>query len=182
MPRLLSSIVFLFLTLILALFLLLPQYQRLRNLQIEIKVKKTEIENQENYLKHLNDLSEKLKKYQPEISKIDSTLPPRPDLPSLLHFLQKASSQNGLVFKDLGTFSIILPKKLEGPVGEMPKASPEFKEISLDFGVSGSYSALKNFLSTLEKSARLILVESLSFSVEKEETPSFKLKIKTFSY
>jgi len=184
MPRLLTSIILLFLTLIFGLFLLWPQYQKLKDLQIEIRTTENQIENQENYISHLIELSEKLKKYQLEISRINQALPSKPDLPSLFHFLQKVSSQNGLVFKGLGDFSIILPRKPEemALLEEMPKIFPEFKEISLDFELSGSYSALKNFLSTLEKSARFILVEFLSFSIEKEEIPSFELKIKTFSY
>lgn len=184
MPRLLTAIISLFLTLILVLFFLWPKYQKLREIQAEIKVKEVERKNQEDYISHLYELSEKLKEYQREILVIDSALPPRPDLPSLLNFLQKVSGQNGLIFKKLGSFSIALPKKPEVVPGlpQETKSPSEIKEISLDFEVSGSYSALKNFLSSLERSARLIKLESLSFSSEEGEITSFKLKIKTHSY
>lgn len=170
MPRLATISICLFLTLILALFLIWPKYQDLRSLRIKIKTKETERQYQEEYFSNLNKIYEELRQYETEISKIDSVLPREPSIPSLLNFLEKASTQNGLVFKELGSFSIIPPK--EGRI----------KEIYLDFSVSGSYSFFKNFLNTLEKSAKIIEVENISFSFEEGEAFSYSLKIKTHSY
>ncbi|MBZ9571757.1 type 4a pilus biogenesis protein PilO [Patescibacteria group bacterium] len=185
MPRLITAIICLFLTLILGFFIIWPKYQDLRDLKLEIKTRETELNYREEYFSDLNKISEELKKYEAELSKINDALPDDPSLPSLLNFLEKASSQNGLVFKKLGSFSTVSlkkPTRTATPSEQQPLSPSEIKETRLGFEVSGSYSALKNFLSTLEKSARLIEIETISFSFEEGEIFSFALEIKTFSY
>lgn len=163
----------LLIVLVIGVFLIWPKYQDLRTLRLEIREKGAELQYKEKHFSNLKEISEELKKYQEELSKIDSILSSDPSLPSLFDFLQKASSQNGLILKNLGSFSITTSKE-----------NPAIKEIRLDFTLSGSYFSFKNFLLTLEKSARLIEVESISFSSlgEKETSPSFNLKIKVHSY
>jgi len=159
--------------LIIGAFLVFPKYQDLRSLRLEIGRRNTELQSKEKHILNLQEVSRELEKYQLEISKVDSALPSNPSLPSLFNFLQKESSKNGLILEDIGSFSITIPED-----------NPEIKEISLNFGVSGSYSAFKSFLSALEKSSRLIEIENISFSAseEKESLPSFDLKIKVYSY
>jgi Tfp pilus assembly protein PilO len=166
------------------LFLVWPKYQRFNTLKLEIEAREIELRYIEEYFSKLNQLSQELKKYENQLSKIDLALPPDSSLTliSLVDFVQKASSQNGLVFKKLGSFSITLPKPVLTPGSHRVQPLSKIKEISLDFEVSGSYFALKNFLDTLERSAKLIEVESISFSSKKEEISTFDLKIKTFSY
>ncbi len=183
MSRLTLIIICFFFILLISLFLIWPKYQELRALKVEVEEKETEFRYLEEYFSKLDQSSQELKKYEAQLSKIDFALPSDSSLTllSLINFLQKASSQNGLVFKELNSFSIISPK----PLAETPGLrTPPFniKEIYLDFEVAGSYSALKNFLNTLEKSAKLVEVEKISFSFEEGEIFSFSLKIKTHSY
>jgi len=154
-------------------FLVWPQYQNLRRLNIEIQTKRTELQYKEEYFSNIKTISEELKKYETELSKIDSALPSGPSLPSLFNFLEKTSSQNGLIFKYVGTFSVT-------PL----EANSGIKGIYLNIAVAGSYPAFKNFLASLEKTARLIEVDNISFSTpQKAEEPfSFNLKIKAYSY
>ena len=61
--------------------------------------------------------------------------------------------------------------------------SPEIRETGTNLVVAGSYSSFKNFLSTLEKTARMIELESISFSTLEEVGPiDFNLRIKVYSY
>ncbi|MBZ9578322.1 hypothetical protein KJA14_00520 [Patescibacteria group bacterium] len=185
MSRLTLIIICFFLILLIGLFLIWPKYQNLGALKLEIEGKEIELQYLEEYFQRLDQLSQELKKYEAQLSKIDFALPSDSSLTllSLINFLQKASSQNGLVFKELGSFSIILPKPPAEASGlQESQLSSKIKEIYLGFEVAGSYSALKNFLNTLEKSAKLIEVEEVSFSFEEEEIFSFIFKIKTHSY
>lgn len=171
---------------LIGLFLIWPKYQKLSTLKLEIESKETELRYVEEYFAKLNKLSQELKEYESQLSKIDFALPSDSSstVISLINFIQRASSQNGLIVKNLKSFSISLPKS-PAPTPGSPQTQPpsRIKEISLDFETSGSYFALKNFLNALEKSAKIIEVENVSFSTkEKEETPSFDLKIKTYSY
>lgn len=149
-----------------------PKYQELRILQKKIEEKRTELQYKEEYFSDLAKISEKLKEDFESLSKIDSALPSDSDLPSLFRFLQKISSENGLILKGM-TPSLGIPVS-EGSLVE---------ENRLDILLTGSYPALKNFLSVLQKSARLIEAASVSFSAPTEgETFLFNLKIKTHSY
>jgi len=181
------------LILLIGFFLLWPKYQELTGVQAKIEGKKKELQYLQDYFSKLNQLSQKLKKYETQLSKIDFALPSDPSLTllSLVEFLQKASFQNGLIFQNLGSFSITSPKSSTTTSPRLSTTSPELlevetpsniKELYISFEVAGSYSALKNFLNTLEKSAKIIEVEDVSFSSGEETTLSFSLSIKTYSY
>ena len=185
MSRSILIIICIFLIVLIGFFLVVPKYKKFETLKQKIDGKETELRYIESYFSDLERLSQKLKEHESQLSKIDFALPSDSSLSllSLINFLQTANSQNGLVFKKLSSFSITSPKiAAKAPVSIQPQPLSKIKEIHLGFEVSGSYSALKNFLETLEKSARLIEVENISFSFEEGKIFSFNLKIKTYSY
>lgn len=174
MPRTITIFVCLLITVILIFTLVLPKKTALDLSEKKIEEKTAEIQGKEEYFSNLARLSEELKDYQDPFSKIASALPEDPGFADLFDFLQKSASQSGLVL----TTITILPS----PVS-LEKEKPEFQETKIDLSLSGNYSAFKNFLSILEKSARLIEVESFTLSAElKEELFKFDLKIKVYSY
>lgn len=152
--------------------IILPKHQGIKNLQFEIEKKEIELRYKEEYFSHLWEISEKLKEFEKSLAKIDSAIPQEPSLPSLFNFLEKISSQSGLLLKKVGPVSSVsLDEK------------PEIQEHSFSISLLGSYSAFKNFLTSLEKSARLIEVKSISFSSPKKGTSfDFNLLIKVHSY
>jgi Tfp pilus assembly protein PilO len=160
------------LTVIFGVILLWPKFQELKMIEKNIAEKKEELQYQENYFSNLREIKSKLEEYQAEVTKINSALPDDSSLPSLFNFLQKTSSQSGLVLKGVSPFAVVVSKE-----------NPDIKETQFSLQVSGSYSSFKNFLSTLEKSARLIEVENISFSSPKKGNLfTFNLRIKVFSY
>lgn len=175
MPRIATIFVCLLISVISIITLILPKKEALDFSQKRVEEKKTEIQSKEEYFVNLKHLSEELKNYQTQLSKIDSALPEDPGLPILFDFLQKSAAQSGLVLTSV--------KPLLSPARPtLEEEKPEFQETKIELTVSGSYSAFKNFLSILEKSARLIELESLTFSTPKEETFKFDLRIKVYSY
>ena len=166
------TIICFFLALILILFLLYPRYQELRPVQIRIREKSHELERKENYLAELREISEEIKRHEGRLSLISSALPDDVSLPNLFNFLQKASSQNGLALKS--------PQY--GGSSLLPES--EIKENRISFQVVGNYTSFKNFIQYLERSARLIEVDSISFSSPDEELGlfTFSVTIKVYSY
>ena len=152
--------------------LIWPKYRDLQTVELQIKAKKAEYEAREKYFSELYSVSEKLKGYEAELAKIDSALPKDPSMPSLLNFLQGATAQAGLT---LDTMT---------PAGISPGSETGLKTITLSMQVSGSYSSFKDFLLILERSSRLLNVESISFaSPQSADKPfSFSLTLKTNSY
>ena len=92
-------------------------------------------------------------------------------------FIDNVGSQNGLILKEIAVDKV-----------NSSKSIPRLKETHINFVVSGSYPSFKNFLSVLEKSARIIQIESISFrssgvSLKGEEIPTFfNVGIKVNSY
>ncbi len=157
---------------LLAVLVLWPKFQELEIVRGNIEEKKAELQAEEEYALKLDELKVKLEEHQGEISKINTTLPVNSSLPSLFNFLQKTSSESGLILTEISPFTISSSKDFT-----------DLKEAVFSIEVSGSYSSLKNFISILEKSARLIEVENLSLSPKEEgESSAFNLKLKTFSY
>lgn len=150
-----------------------PQYQAVRNLSLEVQAKQDELQTKGEYFSKIKETSDQLKNYEAEFSKIDSALPADPFLPSLFNFLENTASQNGMVLKQIASFSVTSSKTRTG-----------IKEINIGIVVTGSYSAFKNFLSSLEKTARLIEVDnvSLSYPSKTKDIPSFSLTVKAYSF
>jgi Tfp pilus assembly protein PilO len=163
------AVIFL-LSLIFGIFLVRPKYQELKLKRVEVYQKEIELRNLKDHEAEIRLISEELKKYSEELAKIDSALPSRFSLLSLLNYLQKTTSENGLIFKNY-SFSTLSPKEAG------------IKEFSLAMNISGSYNSFKNFLSILEKSSRLFEIEKISFSSPEKEKPlDFTIGIKFYSY
>lgn len=162
----------------LVILVLWPRYQDLKNLNNLIEEKKLELQNKEEYFSHLDTILKELKKYEEtSLAKINSALPSHPGLPSLFAYLQKASSENGLVLKEMSVLSTTLLKEPE------LLSLHGVKKTSLALTLVGSYPSFKNFIQEFEKSARLVSVESISFSApETGELFTFNTTLSVYSY
>jgi Tfp pilus assembly protein PilO len=161
------SISFILISVLLFFLFISPKQTSLSILNSQLLQKKHEFETSERYFQEISKTSEKLKNYQEEISKIDSALPEDPSIPSLFNFLQKSSSQSGLLLENIGSITL-------NEEGKPKKWTTTLK-------LKGDYSSLKNFISILERSARLIKIDKISLLGEGESL-SFDLTISFFSY
>jgi len=142
---------------------ILPQKEALGSLKKTIQEKDQELKALKDYFKELNDISKNLEDYQSQLAKIKLAVPDGPQVLVFYNFLQKAASRAGLVLQNI---SYGLSENT----------------ISLDLRVAGTMDGFKSFLSILEKSARMISIESFSFSGPEKEKDSvnFNLKIKAY--
>jgi Tfp pilus assembly protein PilO len=184
-----SKLIFIFLGMVAILaigfFLIWPKYQKFEKLRVDLGNKEIELRYAQEHFEKNQKLLEDLKEYQDQISKIDLALPGDSSFAAIssINFVGNAASQNALNLKNLKSFSIAEPKPPAQAAGAPAQPPSKVKEILVDFEVSGFYPALKNFINALENSAKLIEVENLTLEIkEKEEMPTFNLKIKTFSY
>ena len=169
------------LTALAIMFLVLwPKTEELKIKRAEVREKLNEYETEEEYLSSISQAYSQLKNYQTQVDQINYALPDSPSLPSLFNYIQKTASESGLVLVKVGKFrttnvsQAVLPE--EGPTLLIGVYETDF-----DIELAGSYSAFKSFLTRLERSARLIKIENLSFTSE-EESFVFNLKLKIYSY
>ncbi|MBI2053736.1 MAG: hypothetical protein HYT36_00155 [Candidatus Staskawiczbacteria bacterium] len=175
-----------FVILILMFFLVVPKYNEFKDLQIELGEKKADFVAKYDYFSEITKVFYELENHKEGIKVIDDGLPDNPSFGRLFYFFQKKARENGLVVKDL-----LLAKY--SPVSP----GSNVKEIAFSINISGSYPALKNFIVSLEKSARLFEITSISFSsptnsflrplqpspkFQIQQTYSFKMEVKAHSY
>jgi Tfp pilus assembly protein PilO len=153
--------------------LVFPKYQSLMAKYSEAEVKKTNLANESDYYKKVAKIAEQLKAYSEQLTKIDSALPAEVSLPQMYDFFQKRISESGLS-----------RKSIEDSVASSNKDLAGLKEHHFNMELAGSYENFKNFLSILEKSARIIEVEKVSFTSpeKKDEAFSFSVSVKFYSY
>lgn len=186
--RLVFALAFFFASLAIIFLILWPKAQELKIIREEVKEKTNEFNTREDYFSGLNQVNNQLKNHQEGFSMINYALPNDPSLPSLFNHVQKVAGESGLVFAKIGSFktSYFLdePSPFQGDErNKMPSSLTDIRETDFNIEVIGNYSSFKEFLSKLENSIRLIRVENIYFSSEKEEESFiFDLKIKVYSY
>lgn len=157
-------------------FLGWPKYQEFEDKKLEVEGKDTEIKQKQEYLSKLEVFSDRLSEYSDELAEIDFALPTEPSIAALFIFFQKISSENGLILKDTDLGGLFSSETLGTP-GERIQKMP------FSISVTGSYPALKNFLSAVYRNTRLIEVNSISFSSPEEEGLfTFNLALETHAY
>lgn len=174
----------LFVILLLIFFLVSPKYQMFKDLQIKLGEKKAEFNAKYAYFAEITRVYYELQSRGDNIKKIDDAFPTDSNYGRLVYFFQKKAMENGLIIK-----SLFLSKSSPAAQGS------DLKEIVFSLDVMGSYSALNNFMASLEKSSRLFEVTSISFGSDVsglvsetlaqfqiQQTYQFKLEVKTHSY
>jgi Tfp pilus assembly protein PilO len=155
-------------------YFLFPRFQDLSIKRKEVATQQQQIAEDEKYFLDLETIRNKLKEYPEQLSLIDSVLFDNMTLAllSLFNFLEITSAETGLILTEIGSFTIV-------PAAE----GKTLKGVEFNFQVMGSYASFKSFLDKLERSAKIIMIENLSFSIpERGELFTFDLKVKTHSY
>lgn len=165
-----------------------PEYNKFEDSKLRLEAKKEKIASAEEHFAQLRSLSRKLEEHQEEVEKIDAALPVEFSISALFNFIQKNSSQNGLILEEINLEESSLsglgktaPVKNASPVKQVPQqqdaeqegaleeSKNDIMEIPFSISVFGSYSGFKDFISAIYKSARIIEVDSINFSSEFNE-------------
>ena len=175
---------------LLAFFVILPEYEALNSKNLQVEEKKSEFKKINDYFEDLSLQNEELEKYELEIAKIDSALPDNPSMPSVFYFIQNTAEENEISLTEVNMGYSRIKEGIE------ESEILDIKENRFSVSVVGSYSSFKDFLSVLEKSARLIEIEEIYFSSfgkteattelivfsPSEDIFSFDLEMKVYSY
>lgn len=184
-----AAVIVLAVTLIFVFLFAVPKYKESGDLQASLVKKQAEYDGKSVYYLKVLALISDIEDRKDALEKINSALPSNFSFASLIYFLQKKADKAGLSIQSV-TFSDILPASY----GETSQVlSKEVKNITFTLYLSGNYRDLKNFLSSLERSARLFEVKTISFAslerlggAEQFQNQSmmheFKLEVKTYTY
>jgi Tfp pilus assembly protein PilO len=136
----------------------------------DLEQRKTELDYSQEYFSKLKKMERELEEYSEETGKIEKALPEYFSVPAFFANMQKLASQGGLILNSIS--------------GKAITSGGSLQTHSYGLSLSGTYSNFNNYLSILEKSAKLIEIKSFSFSSpeEEEETTNFNLTVETKSY
>jgi len=169
----------LFAMLISIFYLVIPKYNAFQEVLTKVGQKEADFQSKAAYYIEVTSVYKELLLYQDVLNKIDTALPSKFSLASIVNFLYKATAANGIILQKIAT-----NKSTE------PSITTNIKETTLSVSIVGSYPSLEKFITSLEKSARLIEGESVSFSVEVPSiikpnispTNPIDMTIKVYSY
>ena len=187
-----TAIIILIVDLILIFLFVIPKYQETREMQINFEKKQIDYNNQSKYHAELLDILKNIEERKEVIEKIDIALPSNFSISSIVNFLQEKAKENQLSIKSM-VFSKISSQTDEQLLKE--NSLKKVKSVNITINLSGSYQGLKNLLASLDKSARLFEVDSISFSSpeifvnsngstssNQLRTYDFRLEVKTNTY
>ena len=164
-----------FLSIVITLFVLLPLYHNLLTERAILVKEKEKLEGENIYIEAMKIADKELEPYDLILRKIESGIPLHSSIPSVIKHLELLVLDSGLQLISIGPFTTSRVIK-----------RPHLHETRVEMKVVGNdYSSLKNFLKELERSVKIITIESASISlIEEEERTRFELAlaIKTYSY
>ena len=157
-----------------------PKYQEFRNEKKLISQENIALKEKSEHFSKLEEVFKELDNHKDDISKIDSSLPSRVSLPILFNLIKNISERNKLVLGSISSSVSSSSKNSSAGNSETEGNKIEgVKNISISISLVGSYQDFKNFLSSIYKSARLIEVNSISFSSSSEDLFNFSLSLET---
>jgi len=205
-----NILIMLLVSFLLGVFWAKPQYQKLREKNQMIFQREIVVRSAQQRLEKIQSLEEELKKYSKQMEIIKTAIPDHPSLLSFLNYLQKTASDHGLLIRSYSyshpgegaptrksnvqtqkkgpSFMPWVPgstsrKKKETASQPVAKEGQRMKATEFNLSLSGTYSGFLGFLSSLEKSSRLIEIDQISLSSVKEGQPTnFEVKLKIYSY
>lgn len=184
------TIILIVISLVLVFLFVIPQYQASKGLETTLAEKQAEYDGRSAYHAKINEVLRQLASRKDVLEKVDNALPADFTIAPLVNFFQSKGLENGLTVKSV-VFSQIQPVVSETMVASMSK---EIKQIAFTINISGSYRGLKDFLASLETSARILQITSLSLKspeaaaqtalVQKNQSPvyDFTLQVQTQVY
>ncbi len=158
MPRSFITLTLFAAAIAMGIFLLLPEYQEYRKLQKRQEHLEGQLEQKSEYLQSLRDIGGQLAAQSDAMEKLAVAVPDAPELHRLTYFIGNAARENGVLLSNIGDIS----------VGESTEEQQDVRDIRFSVQVTGTYSALRSFLGTIEQSARLIEVNQMNISAERQ--------------
>ena len=171
-----------FIIIIFVFFLAAPEYATFKDLREQLGEKKAEFNAKFDYYDAIAKAYNDLQSRPDDLKKIEDALPSGPDTGPLVYFFQQKALESGITLN-----TISLSRSASAPSAA---SANKLKDLTFSVNLIGSYSALENFIASLQKSARIFEVTGVSFNygapgqnlLTASSKYSFSLEVKTYSY
>jgi len=170
--NILESFIIIIVSATFAMLLTWPRYQELNDQNLKVAQKKIDLETRQEYFRNLEEVAAEFKNYGPSIIKIESALPDSPNVAALANYLEASAIKEGLILKKLeyAAGDQVNPTKAFTPAQEnQNQGQTEANQFSIDLILSGSYPAWKNFITDIEKTSRLVEIETAEIAKDNSQ-------------
>jgi len=173
MTRVLLTIIFILSALGIIFFISIPYYTHtLQENFVQLEAEENKLERRREYISNIDKLHKEFFTYEEEREKLFTSLPSDHFVPSLFLAIRRIGTITGVRIEELMSFSI----------GENNNV-PGTRIIGFSFSVSGSYSAIKSFISRLENLSRIVEITTMEITYnEEQEIDPFKIRLSVKSY
>jgi len=181
--KIIISLISLVLSIVLIFVFGLSQWSSIKVFRTELTQKKQVQTELNELLNKMNQIEEKYQEVTDEAQKMFLSLPREKDISYLLVHFETLASQNGLLLESINFGQIDKEKKqtIQQESDQSPKVLSNLPNFSVDLSMTGSYDAFKNYLTALEKSVRLMDVNSINFVARSRNSLSSDLGIFGFN-
>lgn len=154
-----------------------PKFGDIKELQEEIDDNQELIDIAVELRRKREELQDKFNMISPEErEKLEKVLPDAVDNVRLINDINNIANDFGVSLTDISI------NEASTPTGEnvVDKTGKMYGEINLNFSVSSRYDTFKEFMYSLERSLRLVDIESFSVTVEEGVFYNFKVSLNTY--
>lgn len=158
-----------------------PQYQKVKEARAEAGEFKEMLKNVSEIARTREDLEVKHREIpKEEIEKLEKVLPDNSDIVKLALDLDAIASNYGIAIKKIQ----VGEKEVDDTATfiEQPTAAATYERETVSFGFVTSYDNFKNFVNDIEKSLRIIDIQSASFQVGEEGSNLYEYKLTIGTY
>jgi len=168
-----------------------PKYSEFSDIKVALAKKQAEYDGESQYYEKVAQVIKDIEVRKDILDKIDSSLSADPAIAPLLYFFQKKAAETGMIIRSVtyaNSLPVAPPPTADGTVPEK-----KVKDVTFSINLVGNYQGLKSFLFGLEKSARLLEVDTLNLtpfqsaqgssqSLGRFQTYEFRLQVRTHIY
>lgn len=160
-----------------------PNYLELRDLKLKEGSYNEALANSKKLLEKRTFLLERYSQFAPEdLSRLNKLLPDNVDNIRLIIEIDEMAVNNGMSqLKNVKYDNLKEEKATTGPAKNLRVEKSDYETFTLNFSVDGIYDDFVTFLRDLEKSLRIVDIDSISFStVAAKNIYRYDFKIRTY--
>ena len=151
----------------------LPQWQDFQHLRAQQTVLESIATNTGNVINVRNDLLNRYNAISPEDqNRLKALLPSESNEEQLLDLIEAITLRHGLLLKTIS----VREMKQVNPLIVSSSQKKLYAEVTFEISVTGTYQSFRTFLAALEQNARLIEIETLSFSSGEADSLEFSIR------
>jgi Tfp pilus assembly protein PilO len=156
-------------------FLEFPQWQEFQRLRAQQSILQSIAVNANEVIDTRNQL---LSRYNAislgDQARLDALLPSAVSEETLLDLLQELSIRHGLLLKTIS----VRKTEIKNPLVIISQSKP-YDEVIFEISVAGTYQSFRGFLASVEQNARLVEVDSITFSAGEADSFEFSIHART---